>query len=77
MYLTSGITRYRRRLDEYQPAQSAVAWFKENLFPVWQQLKKVFKSIIEKNGSSLDLAVFSVQLTRLDNMDHLDLTNAK
>ena len=32
---------------------------------------------IKNNGLSLDLEPFSVQLTRLDNMDHLILTIAK
>ena len=30
-----------------------------------------------KSESSLDLGPFSVQLTRFDSMDHLDLTIAK
>ena len=33
--------------------------------------------IIEKSGFSLDLGPYSIQLTRLDNMDNLDLTLAK
>ena len=31
------------------------------------------KTDINKNGSSLDLGSFSVQLSRSDNFDHLDL----
>ena len=39
--------------------------------------KKGVKTIIEQKGSSLDLGAFSVQLTRLDSMEYLDLTIAK
>ena len=35
------------------------------------------KTIIENKGSSLDPGAFSVQLTRLDSMEYLDLTIAK
>ena len=39
--------------------------------------QKYVKIIIEKIGSSFDLESFSVQLIRLDDMDHLDLTVAR
>ena len=39
--------------------------------------KKGVKTIIEQKGSSLDLGVSSVQLTRLDSLEYLDLTIAK
>ena len=40
-------------------------------FPVWPQLEKPLKQ------SSLDLGPFSVQLIRLNNIDHLDLRISK
>ena len=39
--------------------------------------KKGVETIIEQKGSSLDLGVSSVQLTRLDSLEYLDLTIAK
>ena len=42
-----------------------------------QQRKKGVKTIIEQKGSSLDLGAFSVQLTRVDSMEYLNLTIAK
>ena len=50
---------------------------KRNLSSISAVAQKGVKISIEKNGSSLDLGVFSIQLTRLDNMDHLDLRTAK
>ena len=46
---------------------------KKNLFSGLAAAQKGVKIIIVKDGSSLDPGAFSVQLTRLDNMDHLDL----
>ena len=54
-----------------------VPGLKRELFSGSAAAQKSVKTIVEKNGSSLDLGVFSVQLTRLDNMDHLDLTIVK
>ena len=39
--------------------------------------KKGVCTIIEQKGSSLDVGAFSVQLTRSDSMEYLDLTIAK
>ena len=39
--------------------------------------QRSFKTIIEKGSSSLVLGPFSVQLTRLDDMGHLNLTITK
>ena len=50
---------------------------KKSLFSSSAAAKKSVKTVIAKTGSSLDLGPFRVQLTRLDDMDHLDLTKAK
>ena len=50
---------------------------KRNLFSSSAAAQKRVETIIEKSGSFLDLGPFSVQLTRFDNIDHLDLANAK
>ena len=50
---------------------------KSNLFFTLVAARKGLTTNIEKSGSSLDLGSFSVQLTRLDSIDHLDLTLAK
>ena len=39
--------------------------------------QKGIKTVIVKSGSSFDLGPFSVQPTRFDSMEHLDLTIAK
>ena len=54
-----------------------VPGLKRNLFESLSASQKGVKIIIEKNGSPLDLRPFGVQLTRLDNMDHPDLTTEK
>ena len=54
-----------------------VRGFKRNLFFSSTAAKKGVQITIEMNGSSLDLGVFGVQLTRLDSMGYLDLTIAK
>ena len=48
-----------------------------NLFSDSAAAQKGVKTTIEKSGSSLDLGPFSVQLARLDSMDHFELTTAK
>ena len=45
---------------------------KMNLFSSSVATQKGVKTTIENKGSYLDLRVFSVQLARLDNVDHLD-----
>ena len=51
---------------------------KRNLFSSLVAAQKGVKTVIENNGSSIDLGPFSVQLIRFDNdMDYLDLTIAK
>ena len=42
-------------------------------FPSLVAAQKDVKAIIDNSSSSLDLGAFSVQLTRLDDMDYLDL----
>ena len=54
-----------------------VPGLKEIYFRVRPQLKKGVKIIIEEKGSYLDFEAFTVQLTRSDSMEYLDLTNAK
>ena len=54
-----------------------VPGLKRNIFSSSTAAKIGVKMIIEKNGSSLDLGPFSVQLTRLVNMDPLDLRIVK
>ena len=50
---------------------------KINIFSRLAAAKKGVKTIIEQKRSSLDLRPFSVQLTRLDSMEYLDLTIAE
>ena len=45
-----------------------VPGLKRNIFSSSAAVKKGVKAIIEQKGSSLDLGVCSVQLTRLDSM---------
>ena len=52
-----------------------VPGLKINLFSSTAAAEKGIKTIFEQNGSSIDLRAFSVQLTRLDSMEYLDLTN--
>ena len=54
-----------------------VPGFKRNIFSTSAAAQNGVKTIIEKNGSSLDVGTFSIQLTRLDSVDHLDLKIAK
>ena len=54
-----------------------VPGLKRNVFSTSTAAQKCLQTIIEKRGSSLDLGLFSVQLTRLDNMEHLNLTITK
>ena len=54
-----------------------VPGLKRNLFSTSAAAKKDGETIIEPEGSSLDLGVFSVQLTRIDSIEYLDLTIAK
>ena len=39
--------------------------------------QKGVKTIITKAGSIVDLGLFSIQLSRSDNLDHLDLAISK
>ena len=50
---------------------------KRDLFSSLAAAQKGFKTVIEKNGSFLDLGPLSVQLIRFDNIDHLDRTIVK
>ena len=50
---------------------------KRNTFSSLAGAPKGANKIIAKNGLSLDLEPFSVQLTRFDNVDYFDLTIAK
>ena len=50
-----------------------VPGLKRNLFSSTVAAKKGVKTSIEQKRSSLDLRAFSVQLTRLDSMEYLDL----
>ena len=50
---------------------------KKSLFSTSAAAQKGVKTIIEKNGSSLDLGAFSVKLTRLDIMKYSRSNNAK
>ena len=54
-----------------------VPGLKINIFTSFAAAKKGVKIVIEQKGSSLNLGAFSVQLTRLDSMEYLDLTIAK
>ena len=51
--------------------------FKRNIFSSSAAIQKGVKTIIENNGSFLKLGSFSDHLTRLNNMDHFNLTIAK
>ena len=51
-----------------------VPGLKRNLFSSLAAAKKGVQTTIERNGLSLDLVAFSVQLTRLGSMNPLDLT---
>ena len=51
--------------------------FKKNLFSSVAAAQKDVKTVITKTGSYLDLGFFSIQLSRSDNLDHLNLDNAK
>ena len=44
-----------------------------NLFSTALAAQKSVKTIFTKAGSIVDLPLFSIQLTRSDNLDHLDL----
>ena len=59
------------------PIGVLVPGLKRNLFLRLAAAKKGVRTIIERKGSSLDLEAFSVQLTRSDSMEYLDLTIAK
>ena len=49
-----------------------------NLFSTAMAAQKGVKTIITKKaGSIVDLGLFSIQLTRSDNLDHLDLAISK
>ena len=76
-YLTSRRTRTDDVLRTVKLPIVLVPGWKRNLFSSLAAAQKGVKTIVEKNGSSLDLGPFGVQLTRFDNMDHLDLTIAK
>ena len=54
-----------------------VPGLKRNIFFISAAAQKGVKKIIEISDLSLELRLFSVQLSWLDNMDHLDLTIAK
>ena len=54
-----------------------VPGLKRDMFSSLAGAKKSVNTIIENNGSYHDLGPFIVQLTRLDSMDHLDLTIVK
>ena len=54
-----------------------VPGLKRNIFFSSAAPQKGVKTTIENNGSSLDLGAFGVQLTRLDNMEYLNLIYAK
>ena len=54
-----------------------VSGLKRNLLSSPASAKKGVKTILERKDPFLDLGAFSVQLTRLDSMEYLDLTIAK
>ena len=54
-----------------------VPGLKRSIFSSWTAAQKGVKTVKEKSGSYLRFAPFSVQLTRFDDMDHLDITIAK
>ena len=54
-----------------------VSRLKRNLLSSLTAAQKSVKTVIEKNRSFLSLGPFSVQLTRLGDMDHRDLTIVK
>ena len=49
----------------------------KNIFFISAAAQKGAKTVMKRSGSSLDRGPYSVQLTRLDNMEHLDLKIAK
>ena len=66
-----------RGTDELKLPIVLVPGLRSIVFSSSAAAQKGIKTVIVKNGSSLDLGPFSVQLTRFDSMDHLDLTIAK
>ena len=54
-----------------------VPGWKRNISSSLAEAQKCVKTIIENNESSLDRVLLIIQLTRLDNMDHLNITIAK
>ena len=48
-----------------------------NLFSTAMAAQKGVKTVFTKAGSIVDLGLFSIQLTRSDNLDHLDLVISK
>ncbi|CAN0360431.1 unnamed protein product, partial [Ascophyllum nodosum] len=48
-----------------------------NLFSTAMAAQKGVKTTITKAGSIVDLGLFSIQLSRSDNLDHLDLAISK
>ena len=48
-----------------------------NLFSTAMAVKKGVKTVFTKADSIVDLGLFSIQLTRSDNLDHLDLAISK
>ena len=48
-----------------------------NLFSTAMAAQNGVKTIITKAGSIVDLGLFSIQLSRSDNLDHLDLATSK
>ena len=50
---------------------------KRALFSSLTAAQKGVKTIIKKNGSSLDLGPFGIQLTRLDSINHFVLAITK
>ena len=56
---------------------SIVPGLKRNIFSSVETGSKGVKTVIAKAGSTLDLGSFSIQLTRSDNFDRLNLAIAK
>ena len=54
-----------------------VPGLKRNIFTSAAKTRKGVKNVVATSAPHPDLGLFSVQLTRSDNMDHLDLTLAK
>ena len=48
-----------------------------NRFSIVPTTQNGVKTVITTGGSFLDLGLFSVQLSRYDNVDHLNLANVK